>query len=215
MKISPVHYLTITCIAGKSAAFVVPQQGHSTPATSIIRLDATGTKSRWWKPALSGGMMGWVLATKIATASSIPQDIILPIEYPQLQEAFPTTIIAEGAYQPESGYESLNMDMPSYSIKKSTKFEGEGAGNEEIPEKRSAAQVKAKTKSLADVEKSKAKVKAAKEEANIKEYVEKQQSRSKEKAEKERIKAKIDAERLDAKEKQIADRAAREKGDGN
>jgi len=213
MKISAIHYLTITCISGKSAAFVLPQQWQSTPATSIIRLDAKGTKSRWLKPALSGGMMGWVLATKIATASSTPQDMILPIEYPRLQEAFPTTIIAEGAYTPEAGYESLNMDMPTYSIKKSAVFQSEADATAEIPdEKKSTAQVKAKTKSLADVEKTKAKVKAAKEEADIKAYVEKQQSRSKEKADKERIKAKIDAERLDAKEKQIADRAAREKG---
>jgi hypothetical protein len=31
-------------------------------------------------------------------------------------QSYPTTIIAAGAYQPESGYDSLDFSMPSYKI---------------------------------------------------------------------------------------------------
>jgi len=215
MKLSTVLSFALTCTASQSSAFVFPHQCQSSSTTSITRLEATSSKTRLWKPALSGGMMGWVLATKIATASSNPQDMTPPTEYIPLQEAYPTTIIAEGAYTPEAGYESLNMDMPNYSIKREAKFKSDGTGQEEVvDDKKSTAQSKAKTKSLAEIEKNKAKVKAEKEEANIRQYVETQQKRSKEKADKERIKAKIDEERLAAKEAQIADRAAREKRNG-
>jgi len=216
MMHTKVTFLCLLCIPKNASGFAVSQICDSPPTASITRLEAKGTKGRLWKPALSGAMMGWVLATKIATASSTPQDLVLPLEYLPLREAFPTTILAGGAYTPEGGYDSLNMELPSYSVKKDVRFDAGSAADEDIAAnaKGSQKQARGQQKSLADVEKNRAKDKAAKEEASMKEYAIKQQARSREKAEKGKIRAKIEAERNEAKEAQALERAERENKNG-
>jgi len=208
--------LCLLCIPENASGFAVSQICDPPSSASITRLEAKGTKGRLWKPALSGAMMGWAVATKIATASSTPQDLALPLEYLPLREGFPTTILAGGAYTPEGGYDSLTMELPSYSVKKDIRFDSGSTADEDIPAKSKGSQNQARgqQKSLADVEKNKAKDKAAKEEKNMREYAIKQQARSREKVEKDKIKAKIEAERNEAKEAQAIERAERENKNG-
>lgn len=211
-----VTFLCLLCIPKNASGFAVSDICDPLPTVSLTRLEAKGTKGRLWKPALSGAMMGWAVATKIATASSTPQDLVLPLEYQPLREGFPTTILAGGAYTPEGGYDSLNMELPSYSVKKDLRFDEGSTVDEDIPAKArgSQKQTRGQQKSLADVEKNKARNKAAKEEESMREYAVKQQARSREKAEKDKIKAKIEAERNEAKEARAIERADRENKNG-
>jgi len=212
MKYPIVVALTLLYTCRESLTFTIPHQCQTPTTPSATRLEATDSKGRGWKPAVSGAIMGWILATKIATADTTPLDMAFSTDHPQLQE-FSTTLLAQGAYVPEGGYEDLSMAMPSYSVKKDARFNGVGTEEIDTPvtSYESKGKTAAKQKSLADIEKAKNLDKAAKEEAKIKAYVEKQGVRSKENAEKQRIKAKIEAERSGEKEARSAERAAREK----
>lgn len=214
MKYPVVIALALSHSCRKSLSFTIPPQCQTPHTPYDTRLGAVGSKGRSWKPAVSGAIMGWALATKIATAASAPQDMAIQTDYPcPPLQGFSTTILAEGAYTPEQGYDVTNLAMPSYTVKKDTRFNSAGTEAIDTPAKAysSKGKVIAKQKSQDD-EIIKAKEKASKEEAKIKEYVEKQQVRAKEKADKERIKAKIEAERNVAKETRSSERASREKG---
>ena len=70
MKFSTFISLTLLLSSvGKNIAFVMPQP----PMESLIRLEATKNHKRRWKAIVSGGMMGWALATQLASATPITQ----------------------------------------------------------------------------------------------------------------------------------------------
>merc|ERR1711935_591765 len=80
------------------------------------------------------GLMGWILATKIATASVTPQEIVHHIEYFSTQEDYPTIVLSQGAYTPEKSFESLDMGLPSYTIKSDDRFATKLVGVDEPTE---------------------------------------------------------------------------------
>jgi len=208
MKYFSAYLVTLVSISGTSTAFTIPPQHHSTSTISIFTLDATRNKRSLWKPVVSGGLMGWVLATKIATASVNPQELVHHIEYSPVREDYPTIVLAQGAYQPESSFESLDMGLPSYTIKTDERFDRSRVMDDEpeqAPKARGNKAAPKKTVSSND----KFKEKQAKEQADVKKYVARQQELADKKAEKERIQGKIEAERAAAKEAKDAERAAR------
>lgn len=201
MKHLSVYLLTLVSFSDTSTAFIVSPQ-HKSTSSSIVTLEATRSKRRLWKPIVSGGIMGWALATKIATASITSPDLVHHIEYFSTQEDYPTIVLAQGAYQPESSFESPDMGMPSYRIKADERFDKKLRPIEEVetPTNKKGAK------------KDKAREKIEKEQADMKKFVERQQALAEKKAAQERQKEKIAAERAAAKEAKEAERLAREDG---
>jgi len=213
MNFSFVLLFTLLSFNTRSNAFVMPQP----PQESLIPIGATIDKKRRWKALVSGAMMGWALATQIATASSSTQTLVFEQDlFPA--EKLPTITLTQGAYVPESSYEMTDMSLPSYSIKKDSRFDSGASSGDETPLAKTSnlkspearAREEAKFKADAENQAAKNKEKAEKEEAKIREYVETQQARAKAKAKQEAIKAKIDAERKAAKEEQARARLERE-----
>jgi len=211
MKILSTYLLTLVSIFGTSTAFTIPPQRQSISTISIFTLEASRDKKRLWKPIVSGGLMGWILATKIATASVTPQEIVHHIEYFSTQEDYPTIVLSQGAYTPEKSFESLDMGLPSYTIKSDDRFATKLVGVDEPTEAPRARGGKAGAANTVVSSKEKALEKRAKEEAEMRKFVARKQELAEKKAESERIQAKIAQERAAEKEAKAAERAAREK----
>jgi len=154
--------------------------------------------------------MGWILATKIATASITPPDLVHHIEYfSSVREESPTIILAQGAYQPETSFESLDMGLPSYTIKTDARFDSKLRPMEE--EEEAPANQKG-TKQKVGPPKDKAREKIAKEQADMKKFAERQRALAEKKEQQEKQKEKVAAERAAEKDAKEAERNSRAGG---
>lgn len=83
------------------------------PKVTRTYLKATKNQGGW------AVLLGWTFATQIAAASIATTQAP---NYPELlsgtQHNYPSTLLSAGAYQPEEGYASLDMSMPSYNVEK-------------------------------------------------------------------------------------------------
>ena len=174
-----------------ASAFVGPlnlylQSTRSPNARSAVAPLEASVQNQGWA-AVSGTILGWTLATQIAAASVVgPPDLVM--DNANIQHNYPTTMLSLGAYQPEAGYASLDMSMPSYKVEDISAAKEEGFADPVKEEARIA-----KLKSIEEA-------KTEKETAQAKAGYEKQQAGLAKKAEKDAIKAQVAAGRQASKD---------------
>jgi len=194
MKISAALPLALLLSVSTISAFVSPlTTTRIVPRTTLLEATNKNEKGRWGS-TVTGVVLGWTLATRIASASIAPQAPAI-IQSDSFLGGSPTTLIAAGAYVPENGYDSLDMSMPSYTVE------------ERAPPKPDNNGIASDSSTAADPTKknsSKAQVAAESEEAQAKAYFKKQEAKAAKAAEKAAIKAKVDAGRAAAQEAKVA-----------
>eukprot|EP00545_Synedropsis_sp_CCMP1620_P010526 CAMPEP_0119010684 /NCGR_PEP_ID=MMETSP1176-20130426/5171_1 /TAXON_ID=265551 /ORGANISM="Synedropsis recta cf, Strain CCMP1620" /LENGTH=192 /DNA_ID=CAMNT_0006963391 /DNA_START=58 /DNA_END=636 /DNA_ORIENTATION=- len=183
--------LSLALLSATSAFVVQPQQPQHQARFSPLE----ATKNGRWGPMVSGAVVGWALATSIATAAVMPETSIQPVIFSTQTSDYPTTLLSLGAYQPESGYDSLDFSMPTYKIEEISAAKEEPLVDSADPVKNEArdARVQANAKSGAEKEQAKAKAFAAK-----------QQTKANAKAESEAIKARVAAGRQATRDAKLA-----------
>lgn len=142
--ISAFTILAVGNVARRGYAFMVvvaprryeqTTQRCSPTTTTTTTLAVEPITKRRLQTVVHGAFMGWFLATRIATAATVtevtltePQHLFLDFDV-----STTTTMIASGAYVPESGYASLDFSLPSYSVEDelTPKSTGLEEGNEE------------------------------------------------------------------------------------
>jgi hypothetical protein len=190
MKLVTTFTLALTTSVIHTAnAFVGPQHLHlqstnrPNARVAVAPLEASVQRGGW--AAVSGTILGWTLATQIATASVIGTP--LPdsgVDSINIQQNYPTTMLSLGAYQPEAGYSSLDMSMPTYKVEEISSAKEERFPDDPVKEEARTAAIKAAEES-----------KAEKEMAQSKAAYEKRQAGLAKQAEKEQIKAQVAAGR--------------------
>jgi hypothetical protein len=201
-------------------AFVIGASPRKSKSIHPIRLFSSPDDNRndenKWKSLVTGTIVGLTLATaQVASAIDFPS-LSPPTMAASSLDSSTTVVIAAGAYQPESGYDSLDMSMPSYKIEDTASatpsiselsvgvggvLDGTGTPKAD-PAKEAERQVKLASKVAG---------KEAQETAKAKAYYEKQQAKAANKAESENIKAKVDADRKAKAEAKLAEQEARMK----
>lgn len=112
--------LAISSLAGVGDAFVVlqpPLQQHQRQSSSCLAVKSSSPSSkdafqRVGATVVAGAVMGWTLFTSTSMASPL-----LPLNAPSLVSVSSSVMVAKGAYLPESGFDSLDFNMPSYTVK--------------------------------------------------------------------------------------------------
>jgi len=192
-------FTTITiALTSSASAFVVGPlhlQASNRSHAALAPLEASREHQRQthWGAAVSGAIVGWTLATQIATASVVGTPMLdQTVDMGSRSVNYPTTMLSLGAYQPEEGYASLDLSMPKYKVEEISAPKEETLADPVKEEER--------------LEKKKAMVqgKAEKEQEQAKKGYEKQMATMKKKAEKEAVKAEVAAGRQAAKEAKLA-----------
>ena len=189
-------FTTITIVLTSSAsAFVVGPlhlQASNRPHATMAPLEASREHKTHWGAVVSGAIVGWTLATQIATASVVGTPMLdQTVDMGSRSVNYPTTMLSLGAYQPEEGYASLDLSMPKYKVEEISAPKEETLADPVKEEER--------------LEKKKAMVqgKAEKEQEQAKKGYEKQMAIIKKKAEKEAVMAEVAAGRQAAKEAKL------------
>jgi hypothetical protein len=193
-------FTTITiALTSSASAFVVGPlhlQTSNRPHATLAPLEASKQHQRQthWGAAVSGAIVGWTLATQIATASVVGTPMLDQEAVDTMGRSvvnYPTTMLSLGAYQPEEGYSSLDLSMPKYKVEEISAPKEETLSDPVKEEER--------------LEKKKAieQVKAEKEQEQAKKGYEKQMAIIKKKAEKEAVMAEVAAGRQAAKEAKL------------
>lgn len=189
-------FTTITvALTSSASAFVVGPlhlQASNRPHAALAPLEASRDHQTHWGAAVTGAIVGWTLATQIATAAVVG----IPMQDETMDMGrsvnYPTTMLSLGAYQPEDGYASLDLSMPSYKVESISAPKDEPLAD---PSKQEARSEKYKATEQAKVDK---------EQELAKKSYEKQKAAYEKKAEKESIKAEVAAGRQAAKEAKLA-----------
>ena len=193
-------FTTITiALTSSASAFVVGPlhlQASNRPHATLAPLEASKQHQRQthWGAAVSGAIVGWTLATQIATASVVGTPMLDQEAVDTMGRSvvnYPTTMLSLGAYQPEEGYASTDSSMPKYKVEEISAPKEETLSDPVKEEER--------------LEKKKAieQVKAEKEQEQAKKGYEKQMAIIKKKAEKEAVMAEVAAGRQAAKEAKL------------
>jgi len=191
-------FTTITIVLTSSAsAFVVGPlhlQASNRPHATMAPLEASREHKTHWGAVVSGAIVGWTLATQIATASVVGTPMLdQTVDSMGRSVNYPTTMLSIGAYQPEEGYASTDLKMPKYKVEEISEPKDEPYADD--PSTEEARSEKQKTPKQ---------VKAEKEQEQAKKGYEKQMATMKKKAEKEAVKAEVAAGRQAAKEAKLA-----------
>eukprot|EP00548_Thalassiothrix_antarctica_P016031 CAMPEP_0194177460 /NCGR_PEP_ID=MMETSP0154-20130528/11183_1 /TAXON_ID=1049557 /ORGANISM="Thalassiothrix antarctica, Strain L6-D1" /LENGTH=195 /DNA_ID=CAMNT_0038892009 /DNA_START=69 /DNA_END=659 /DNA_ORIENTATION=+ len=151
--------------------------------SAVAPLEASIQNKGW--AAVSGTILAWTLATQIAAASvastALPD---ISMDSASMQHNYPTIMLSKGAYQPESGYESLDMTLPSYKMQEISAPKAEESFADPVKEEARIAKLKYVEQKIAN-----------KEEAQAKAAYEKQQVKLAKNAAAEAMKAQVAAER--------------------
>ena len=191
-------FTTITiALTSSASAFVVGPlhlQASNRPHATLAPLEASKQYQTRWGAVVSGAVVGWTLATQIATASVVGTPMLDQEAVDTMGRSvvnYPTTMLSLGAYQPEEGYSSLDLSMPKYKVEEISAPKEETLSDPVKEEER--------------LEKKKAieQVKAEKEQEQAKKGYEKQMAIIKKKAEKEAVMAEVAAGRQAAKEAKL------------
>jgi len=205
--------LGVCSICSNAFVFVTPSQQQHQPSTHHAQQSSTitgtslsmeATTTRKLRAVAHGAFMGWFLATRIASASiaggPLTESISESVGIPNSNRAFveTTTMIAAGAYLPETSFESLDMKMPVYNVQSDVKPNIDG--NEGQTDKPSKSFVKPDPKPRAP--------RSPEEEERLQVLQEKQRKVQAEKdakmAEINAIKAERSREKAEAAEKNVA-----------
>jgi len=184
-------------LTSSASAFVVGPlhlQASNRPHAILAPLEASKQYQTRWGAVVSGAVVGWTLATQIATASVVGTPMLDQEAVDTMGRSvvnYPTTMLSLGAYQPEEGYSSLDLSMPKYKVEEISAPKEETLSDPVKEEER--------------LEKKKAieQVKAEKEQEQAKKGYEKQMAIIKKKAEKEAVMAEVAAGRQAAKEAKL------------
>lgn len=211
---------------------------------TTTRTDAAAHPSpsskRKWGPLVTGAVAGWCLATQMASASmssvALPPVVVsesiritgsspspsrtmltTPLCEQQLTSTITTstTLLAGGAYIPDSSFESTDLSMPGYTqdttgMSLSAAGENLSGGSSsstrttKIKNKVLTEADLIKEKEVAASKEAKARADAAKEQAKAKAYYEVQKVKAAKKLDQEAIKEQVAADRLAAKETKSA-----------
>ena len=191
-------FTTITiALTSSASAFVVGPlhlQASNRPHATLAPLEASKQYQTRWGAVVSGAVVGWTLATQIATASVVGTPMLDQEAVDTMGRSvvnYPTTMLSLGAYQPEEGYASTDSSMPKYKVEEISAPKEETLSDPVKEEER--------------LEKKKAieQVKAEKEQEQAKKGYEKQMAIIKKKAEKEAVMAEVAAGRQAAKEAKL------------
>ena len=195
-------FTTITiALTSSASAFVVGPlhlQTSNRPHATLAPLEASKQHQRQthWGAAVSGAIVGWTLATQIATASVVGTPMLDQEAVDTMGRSvvnYPTTMLSLGAYQPEEGYASTDSSMPKYKVEEISEPKDEPYADD--PSTEEAAR--------SEKQKTPKQVKAEKEQEQAKKGYEKQMATMKKKAEKEAVKAEVAAGRQAAKEAKL------------
>jgi len=192
-------FTTITiALTSSASAFVVGPlhlQASNRSHAALAPLEASKEHQRQthWGAAVSGAIVGWTLATQIATASVVGTPMLdQTVDSMGRSVNYPTTMLSIGAYQPEEGYASTDLKMPKYKVEEISEPKDEPYADD--PSTEEARSEKQKTPKQ---------VKAEKEQEQAKKGYEKQMAIIKKKAEKEAVMAEVAAGRQAAKEAKL------------
>ena len=193
-------FTTITiALTSSASAFVVGPlhlQASNRPHATLAPLEASKQYQTRWGAVVSGAVVGWTLATQIATASVVGTPMLDQEAVDTMGRSvvnYPTTMLSLGAYQPEEGYASTDSSMPKYKVEEISEPKDEPYADD--PSTEEAAR--------SEKQKTPKQVKAEKEQEQAKKGYEKQMATMKKKAEKEAVKAEVAAGRQAAKEAKL------------